>query len=357
MENYQDVLSQMEIFGIELRAKDLAQLPYKIDCGKRVTCGKGGKDWYKLYLFQPKNSSKKWVTGTFGTYRAGGDWRNVIVDWAELGEEERERMRAEREAKKAAAAIERAKEIANASADALTIWRKAVPTQTTPYLERKQVIGETCRMLDQSLTLRWPAKHKGEDDTVWTLPVGTLVLPLMRYDMARADAMRGVQFIKPDGSKVYLRQFDKPGCCIRLGEVDADTALMLVVEGYATGGTARRATGYAWPVFVAMDAGNLAHVVPLLRELYPETRILILADDDYLTRDKRTGQLNNPGRTAAKAVARKTERCDFVWPIFNPTNRGPKDTDFNDLHVLEGLGAVSDQLMGVIQEITKHHGR
>ena len=88
----------------------------------------------------------------------------------------------------------------------------------------------------------------------------------------------------------------------------------------------------------------------------PPNIILILADDDYMTRDKRTGQLNNPGRTAAKAVARKTERCDFVWPVFKPTNRGPKDTDFNDLHVLEGLGAVSDQLMGVIQEITKHHG-
>lgn len=353
MENYQDVLSQMEIFGIELREKDL---PLKLDKGKRVTCGKGGKDWYKLYLFTPKNTSKQWVTGTFGTYRAGGDWRKVLVEWAELGEEERTRMVAEREAKKAAAAAERAREIANASADALTIWRKAVATETTPYLERKQVIGETCRMLAQSLTLRWPAERRGEDDTVWTLPAGTLVLPLMRYDMPRAEAMRGVQFIKPDGSKIYLRQFDKPGCCIRLGDIDASTALLLVVEGYATGATARRATGYTWPVFVAMDAGNLAHVVPLLRGLYPNARILILADDDYRTRDKRTGQLSNPGRTAAKAVARQTERCDFVWPVFKPTSRGPKDTDFNDLHVLEGLGAVSDQLAGVIQEISKHYG-
>ena len=97
-------------------------------------------------------------------------------------------------------------------------------------------------------------------------------------------------------------------------------------------------------------------MVPLLRALYPETRILILADDDYLTRDQRTGALSNPGRTAAKAVARKTERCDFVWPVFKPTNRGPKDTDFNDLHVLEGLGAVSDQLTGVIEAMTKHYG-
>lgn len=356
MENYEQVLRQMEAFGIELRDKDLALLTYKIDNGKRVTCGKGGKDWYKLYLFQPRNSSKKWVTGTFGTYRGGGDWCKVEVTLEEWSDADRDRMVAEREAKKAAAAIVRAQEIANASADALTIWRKAVATQTTPYLERKQVIGETCRMLDQSLTLRWPAKRKGEDDVVWTLPTGTLVLPLMRYDLPRTDAMRGVQFIKPDGAKIYLRQFDKPGCCIRLGDIDDETKLLLVVEGYATGGTARRATGYAWPVFVAMDAGNLAHVVPLLRELYPNARILILADDDYLTRDKRTGQLNNPGRTAAKAVARKTEHCDFVWPYFNPTNRGPKDTDFNDLHVLDGLGAVSDQLMGVIQEITKRYG-
>lgn len=354
MENYQDVLLQMEQFGIELRDRDL---PLKLDKGKRVTCGQGGKAWYKLFLFSPKNSSIQFITGTFGTYRNGGDWAKVENDWAPLSEEERARMKAEREVKKAAAAVERALEIANASADALTIWRKGVAAMTCPCLEKKGVKGETFRVLDKQLVQRWPAMKKDEDETVWVMPAGTLLLPLMRYDLPRNVAMRGLQFIKPDGGKIYLRHFDKPGCCVRLGDVDPEqTRILLVVEGYATGCTVRMAVEYTLPVFVAMDAGNLAHVVPLLRELYPETRILVLADDDYMTRDRNTGAQTNPGRTAAKSIARKVDACDLLWPIFKPETRGPKDTDFNDLHAREGLEAVRRQISGVLEVMAKHYG-
>lgn len=351
MENYDQVVQQMKDFGIAFRDKDL---PLKPGFGRK-TCGLGGKHWHKLYIHRIKDSSKEWIVGSFGSYK-DGTWERVDVDWAPLNEEERRRMAAARAAAEQAAAVERAKEIANASASALTIWRKAVAAPSTPYLDRKGVTGETFRALDSRLVLRWPGKRKGEEDTVFALPAGTLVLPLMRYDMPRDEAMRGVQFIKPDGSKIYLRHFDKPGCCIRLGTVDDETTLLLVVEGYATGCSARMAVDRRFPVFVAMDAGNLAHVVPLLRQLYPEIRILILADDDYLTRDKKTGRLNNPGRTAAKAVAKKVEACDLVWPIFKPTNRGPKDTDFNDLHAREGLDAVHRQLDAVISAMTRRYG-
>ena len=42
MDNYQQVLLQMQDFGIELLDKNL---PLNIGTPKRVTCGKGGKDW------------------------------------------------------------------------------------------------------------------------------------------------------------------------------------------------------------------------------------------------------------------------------------------------------------------------
>ena len=116
------------------------------------------------------------------------------------------------------------------------------------------------------------------------------------------------------------------------------------------------ATDKAHPVFVALDAGNLAHVVPLLRKLYPHTRILILADDDWLTKDQHTEELVNPGRTAARLVARKVEGCDLVWPIFKAATREEKDTDFNDLHVREGLDAVRKQLTGVVTMMARRYG-
>ena len=111
-----------------------------------------------------------------------------------------------------------------------------------------------------------------------------------------------------------------------------------------------------YPVFVALDAGNLAHVVPLLRKLYPHTRILILADDDWRTRDPVSGELTNPGRHAARAVARKVAGCDLVWPIFKAATRGEKDTDFNDLQQREGLDAVRKQLSGVVTMMARRYG-
>lgn len=355
MENYQQVLLQMAEFGIELRDKDL---PLKLDTPKSKTCGKGGKDWYKLYLFRrdPDKGGGDYVVGTFGTYRHGGASQKVEVEWAPLSPEERARRTDELRAQRAKAAADRRQEIENAASQAIEIWRKGAKEGQSPYLERKGVLGEACRYLSAPLVLRWPG-DPGEDDTVVRLPEGTLLVPLLRYDFPREDALRALQFIRPDGAKIYLRGMDKPGCCVRLGVADATlSALLLVCEGFATGLTLRMATHRQHPVFVALDAGNLAHVVPLLRALFPHSRILVCADDDWLTKDQHTGELVNPGRTAAKAVAKQVPGCDFVWPIFREALREEKDTDFNDLHAREGLGAVQAQLTGVVAAMARRYG-
>lgn len=353
-ENLQQVLLQMEQFGIELQAKDAGAFPKKI--AARVTCGKGGKDWYKLYEFTPQ-AGGVYLTGSFGTYRHGGDFQKVENDWAPLSEAERERQAAERAAARARAAEERLREVANAAASAVDIWRQAQAAGASPYLERKGLAGESCRYLREQLVLRWPGEKPGEEDTVVRLPGGTLVLPLLRFDFPREQALRGLQFIKPDGFKLYLRGFEKPGCAVRLGDVVVgETRLALVCEGYATGLTLRLGVDLQLPVFVAFDAGNLAHVVPMLRDLYPWLRLLVCADDDWKTKDVRSGQLNNPGRTAAKAVAKQTLGCDLVWPIFKTATRQPKDTDFDDLRQREGLPAVQAQLQGVINMMGRVYG-
>ena len=64
----------------------------------------------------------------------------------------------------------------------------------------------------------------------------------------------------------------------------------------------------------------------------------------------------NPGRSAARAAAKKVDGCDFVTPIFAPATREQKDTDFNDLHVREGLDAVRRQLSGVITAMQRRYG-
>ena len=351
MDNYAAVVHQMEQFGVQFVASK--DLPLTIDAPKRKGCGLKGKWWYWLRTFRP-DAGGCFIVGRFGSYKTG-ESEKVEIDWKPLGDAERQRMAAERAIAKAAADAARKAEAELSALDSQGLWRHASREGHSPYLERKGLAGEACKWLTEPLTVRWPGRTQGEPDTVVRLPIGTLVLPLIRYDYPRDNALRGLQFIRPDGAKIYTRGFDKPGCAIRLGEV-GHGMVVLVCEGYATGLTLRMATGQQLAVYVALDAGNLQHVVPLVRELHPESRILICADDDHLTRDQFTKQLNNPGRTAAKAAAKACTHTDYVYPVFAAATRQPKDTDFNDLHARQGLEAVSRQLGVVLQAMRSKYG-
>lgn len=329
MDNYAAVMHQMEEFGIKFRTP--GDLPLKVDQLKSKTCGKGGKWWYSLHTFRP-DAGGCLIVGRFGSYQSGKS-EQVEIDWKPIGDAERARRKAEHEAARTAADAARAAEAELAAMGACDLWRVATKQGTSPYLVRKGVIGEACRYL----------------------PDGSIVVPLLRYDLQRAYALRGVQRIYSDGSKRFTAGFAKAGCAVRLGEVTLGR-IVLVCEGYATGLTLRMATGNELAVYVALDAGNLEHVVPMVRDLHAVCRILICADDDYLTRDH-TGTLTNVGRIKARKVAKTVPGCDLLWPVFTAATRGPKDTDFNDLHKAQGLVAVTRQLASVLHALrTKFNG-
>lgn len=329
MDNYEEVLHQMQAFGIELQAKNL---PLRFDTPKRVTCGAKGKDWYRLYIFRPDKGGS-FVVGTFGTYRHGGSSQKVEVDWAPLSQAERDRLARERKAAADRAEAKRAELRRIAAMQAGELWHYGAREGRSPYLERKGLTGEACRYL----------------------PDGTIVILMLRYDLPRDEAIQAAQRILPDGSKYFTKGFSKPGCALRLGVVDDATVPILVVEGYATGLSVRMATDHSLPVYVAFDAGNLAHVVPMLRDLHEDVRLLICADDDWKTVDPITKRLSNPGRTAAKSIAKQTSGCDIVYPVFDRT-RQHADTDFDDLRMRQGLDAVRRQLLGAISMMERVHG-
>lgn len=339
MDNYAQVVHQMQAFGVEFRDKDL---PLSIDAPKRKGCGLKGKWWYWLRTFRP-DAGGCYIVGRFGSYKTS-ESQKVEVDWKPLTEAENARLQAEREAAQARSAAKRKAEAELAALSAADLWRRAEKQGASPYLVRKGVLGEACRYL----------------------PDGSIVVPLLRYDWPRESALRGLQRIYPGPrkdwetgedlpEKTYTWNFDKPGCAVRLGDV-VPGRIVLVCEGYATGLTLRMATGHELAVYVALDAGNLVYVVPLLRALHPVCRILICADDDFKTRDH-TGELTNVGRITARKVAKTVPGCDLLWPVFDPATRGPKDTDFNDLHARQGLEVVTRQLVAVLRALrTKTHG-
>ncbi|WP_341674970.1 toprim domain-containing protein [Niveibacterium sp. SC-1] len=298
---------QMEAFGIELRDKDKS---LRVD-SKRHTCGKGGKAWYKLHAWRP-DAGGCFIVGSFGSYKTG-EWEKVALDLSPLSEAERARRQMERIAREAAAKNEREREAESAALQAADIWHKAKPEGECAYLRRKGI--------ERAESVRF--------DRGW------LRIPMLRYDLTRSQALVGIQTIKPDGAKLFTSGMAKRGAACRLGLVVAGEPI-LVSEGYATGMTVRMAIRRRWPVFVAFDANNLEWVVHVVQKCHPQSPILICADDDWRTD-------GNPGRTKGWALARRLDRVQMVYPVFG-AERGPKDTDFNDLHAREGLDAVARQL-------------
>jgi putative DNA primase/helicase len=150
-----------------------------------------------------------------------------------------------------------------------------------------------------------------------------LLVPLQ--DMA--GIIHGIQFIKPDGTKRFKTGTNKAGHFFKIGKSKDKT--VIICEGYATGASIHQATGHS--VVIAFDSGNLLPVAQNIRSKYPDMKIVIAADDDHATE-------GNPGLTKATAAARAVGGF-LAIPVF-PDNRGPRDSDLNDLLRLAGPEAV-----------------
>ena len=314
------VLDQMLEAGL-----DAPPLPLDLS-GRLRRFGRKQASWYRLRE-ERLDSGRYVVLGHFGCWRTGVSQR-VHVDWRGIGDAERAELAAQRAARSAAEQAERARLAAQAQMSAAELWRSAAPQGQSAYLARKAVDAEACRFL----------------------PDGSIVVPLLRYDLPREAALQALQRIWPDGRKRFTRGFAKPGCSLRLGLVTLAEPI-LVCEGYATGLTLRMATARRLPVFVALDAGNLAPVCTLLRALYPACPLLICADDDWRTTGP-DGKPLNVGRAKAHKVSRERERVSVTYPAFKPATRAAGDTDFNDLHCRDGLHEVARQLRWVLRHLS-----
>lgn len=206
-------------------------------------------------------------------------------------------------------------------------WRAASRNGASVYAERKGIREpEACRYAAN----------------------GALLIPMVRPDLPPHEALRGLQSIRPDGSKLFTPGMDLPGSCCRLGLLEVGAPLF-ICEGWATGGSIRmalRSVAKHLPVFVAFNAHNLREVSALLSQLHPSCPQVLCADDDWLTQD-REGRPLNPGRIAASAARDAVLELGGSAVSCHPVWRGARDkgwTDFNDLHLSSGLPEVAQQL-------------
>ena len=241
------------------------------------------------------------------------------------------RRRAERQRRAQAERAQREADAATAQQRARDAWAAASRDGSSPYCQRKGI--------ERPESIRYTAD-------------GGIVIPMLRYDLPREHALKGVQTIAADGTKRFTYGMEKPGTACRLGLVSVGEPIF-IAEGWATASSIRAAIDWRFPVFVAFDAYNLPVVAEIVWGMYPTCPLVICADDDHAT--TRDGWPWNVGRIQAQlamdsvmdAGARLVVR---TAPLFAPgTPRTPADTDFNDLHRLEGLQAVKEAMQVALE--------
>jgi len=316
--NFDDVLSQMQAFGLDVEAGDIV-------VGERRRCrhkdgGREKRGWFQLYELPKQDGSGTLIVGSFGAFFGAEN----VVQKVELPRKERQAMSADQmaalreriKADKQRAEADAARKAADCAKRADHAWRahcKEGSRDQSEYLKRKQIDSHGGRFL----------------------PGGKFCIPLQ--DTERRTY--GLQVIYDDKKGGRDKSFwpaglAKKGHFFLIGGLP--DRLLLVAEGFATAASIHQATKL--PVAVAFDAGNLLPVVTALSKKYKRAKILICADDDYRTD-------GNPGLSHAQTAALAVEGGVAI-PIFadeRPTDhKGP--TDFNDLHLLEGLPTVAKQI-------------
>lgn len=225
-----------------------------------------------------------WAVGNFGNRREG-----VTHDWHSKSDrkwtdEEKQAWKDRIDADKIQRQKELEQQYADAAAEAKTRWDEAKPVDTHPYLDKKGVTVSGLRA------------HESE-----------LLIP-MWFD----GKLSNLQSITDDGDKLYMKGARKQGAYFPITTASDSKDVLLIGEGLATCASLRMATGL--PVVVAFDAGNLEPVARVIREKYPEARIVICADNDAFTVNQK-GEPSNTGiikgQQAAKAVGGYCR-----WPEF-----------------------------------------
>ncbi|KVN50161.1 VapE domain-containing protein [Burkholderia ubonensis] len=376
-------MSSLDQIRAQLAAAD-HPLPagHPIADGKHHRYGPRKKYWYQLREVVSKGAVIGY-SGTFGHF-SGDDpgterfrWDGAPLSDEVLAETRRrqeaiEREQAERDARQAKLAANRAHDQ----------WGRADERGSSAYLDRKKITPEGVRF---------------DED-------GTMFVPMFQYG-DDGPRLVGLQKITPDGAKRFNKGMQKKGAAYLLGDVAADDRMVLVAEGYATGRSIRMATREAFALSVCFDAGGILPAVQHLRAAYPDVHILVCADDDWKIEQRmrewlaeefafagelvyeaspirieakntwymvaahkrvdengvayvevtygndvmpqRRKRFENAGLKRAHEAAAAVDGVSVVHPVF--TNRGERKlTDFNDLHVEEGIGVVERQLQSAI---------
>jgi putative DNA primase/helicase len=357
--NYGDVLDQLRAAGLLIGDG--------VEVGRMVRCHVNGerekRGWYALHELQTTRGDLL-IVGSYGIWRGNDNGAQKIeLRKTELTAEQRSAIRQRLTEDRKRVNLVRQQEAERAARRASAAWAKCSPTGDAEYLAHKGVGAHGVRFS----------------------PSGAVVIPLLDT----SGVIHGLQAIRtPAQAKRRPAKEFWPAGVVKKGHfhlIGIPTSIVLVAEGYATGASVHEATQL--PTAIAFDAGNLQAVATALHQRYKTARILICADDDILAKcharihegyAERTcnarfiltdnpevcpscGQPHHAQNTGVSAASAAALAVDGAWvaPVFADEagrrarflEHGTKDTDFNDLHLAEGLHVVRAQLEARITEL------
>lgn len=240
------------------------------------------------------------AAGAVGSWKTGESFSWCSKSKQQLSKVEREALRKQYRQARQLRIQQQAQGQQQAAKRAQAIFDKAIPANPNhAYLLHKQVSVEGLLQYRDALLI----PLRDIEGRLWSL-----------------------QFIKPDGSKMFLSGGRTKGVFFALGAMQAD-GVIYIAEGFSTA-----ATVHQWKqatTLAAMNAGNLLPVGLAVRQEYPKAKIVFAADNDRF----RLG--GNIGKDKAEEAARIVGGS-VLLPEFPQHTKG---TDWNDWYVLNKGGA------------------
>ncbi|HHI6072963.1 TPA: LPD7 domain-containing protein [Escherichia coli] len=255
--------------------------------------------------------------GWYRDYKNGGEIQKWVSTGAAPNPEQMAMLRADaaaRREQRAAAQADKFDQTANRLMEEYN--RLPDATGDLAYLKNKQVIAANGLKADER---------------------GNVVIPLFNAD----GEFRTLERIWSDGSKHLEKDGQAWGSFFVVGGQLKDGDNLLYAEGYATAASISEAINQ--PVIMTVNAGNMVEVAGHLKDTFPNSTHYFLADND-IYKDE------NVGLEKATEAAELTAGHVLV-PVFSNPKEGL--TDYNDLHVSEGLEQVRSQVEGAINQINR----
>lgn len=296
------------------------------------------RGWSRLREWQSSKGSV-FMVGAYGIWRGTHDgYTKVEMPGKdarfELTPEDRMAMADAARAAKNAMDEKRKEEAKRASQWARSVWSMGEVCTDHEYLTRKGIKPHGVRILKSIEGLQLDGL---DESSHWCLTqaVGGLMVGMHDGD----GNIVGIQFIygsghpraKARGKEFWPRGMQMGGSFGLIGGLPR-SGIVLLTEGFATAASAHEATGL--PTAYAFSANNLTKAAKDIRKTAKKIKILVLADDDYLT-------AGNPGVAAATSLTAEIEDSAWIKPDFsdqegNDLRGGRKLSDFNDLFQLTG---------------------